>query len=51
MSDVGFVVAAYGVVVVALSLYAFSVWRRARRAREASLRIRNEAGRAPDPKP
>ena len=48
MSDVGFIVAAYAVVLAALGLYVASVWRRTRRAREASLRIRDEAGRARD---
>lgn len=48
MSDVGFIVAAYAVVLLALGLYVASVWRRTRRARESSLRIRDEAGRPTD---
>ena len=48
MTDLGFIVAAYGVVFAALGAYVLSVWRRTRRAREASLRIRDEAGRATD---
>jgi len=48
MTDVWFIVAAYGVVLFALALYTVSVWRRATRAREASRRIRDEAGRATD---
>ena len=43
MTDVVFVVAAYGVTFAALAAYAASVWRRTGRARAASLRIRREA--------
>ena len=44
MSDVAFVAAAYGAVLIGLALYTVSVWRRTKRARQASLRIRREAG-------
>ncbi len=43
MTDVGFVIAAYGVVFAALTLYVVSVWRRSARARDASVSIRRDA--------
>lgn len=43
MTDAGFVIAAYGVVFVALALYVASIWRRSSQARAASLRIRRDA--------
>ena len=43
MSDLGFVVAAYGAVFFGLGLYVVSIWRRSGRARAASLRIRRDA--------
>ena len=47
MSDVGFVIAAYGVILGGLAAYAVTLVRRLRTAREASLRIRREADAAP----
>lgn len=47
MSDVGFVIAAYGVILGGLGLYTVTLWRRLRTAREASLRIRRDAESAP----
>ena len=47
MSDVGFVIAGYGVILGGLGLYAFTLLRRLRGARERSLRIRDEAEAAP----
>jgi hypothetical protein len=47
MTDLGFVVAAYGVILGGLGLYAITLLRRIRAAREASLRIRREAEAAP----
>lgn len=49
MSDVGFVIAAYGVILGGLGLYAATLLRRLRAAREASLRIRRDAEAAPPP--
>jgi hypothetical protein len=49
LSDVGFVIAAYGVILGGLALYAGLLVRRLRVAREASLRIRREAEAAPPP--
>jgi hypothetical protein len=49
MSDVGFVIAAYGVILGGLGLYAATLLRRLRAARDASLRIRREAEAAPPP--
>jgi hypothetical protein len=49
VSDVGFVIAAYGVILGGLGLYAATLLRRLRVAREASLRIRREAEAAPPP--
>jgi hypothetical protein len=48
MTDIGFVVAAYGVVLASLGAYVAVLWRRTARARTASLRIRDEAARAAD---
>jgi hypothetical protein len=47
VSDVGFVIAAYSVILGGLGLYTVTLWRRLRAAREASLRIRREADAAP----
>jgi hypothetical protein len=47
VSDVGFVIAAYGVILGGLGLYTVTLWRRLRASREASLRIRREAEAAP----
>jgi hypothetical protein len=47
VSDVGFVIAAYGVILGGLGLYTTTLWRRLRASREASLRIRREAEAAP----
>jgi hypothetical protein len=47
MTDLGFVVAAYGVILGGLGLYTVVLLRRLRAAREASLRIRREAEAAP----
>jgi hypothetical protein len=49
MSNVGFVIAAYGVILGGLGLYAATLLRRLRVARGASLRIRREAEAAPPP--
>ena len=50
MTDVGFVIAAYGVTFAALGIYVATVWRRSSRARAASLRIRRGAeGAIPAP--
>ncbi len=49
MTNVGFVIAAYGVILGGLGLYAALLLRRLRVAREASLRIRREADAAPLP--
>jgi hypothetical protein len=49
VSDVGFVIAAYGMILGGLGLYAATLLRRLRVAREASLRIRREAEAAPPP--
>jgi hypothetical protein len=47
MSDPGFIVAAYGVILGGLGLYTVTLLRRLRAAREASLQIRREADAAP----
>jgi hypothetical protein len=47
VSDLGFVIAAYGVILGGLGLYTLTLWRRLAAAREASLRIRREAEAAP----
>jgi hypothetical protein len=47
VSDAGFVIAAYGVILGGLGLYAVTLWRRLRAAREASLLIRRDAEAAP----
>jgi hypothetical protein len=49
MSDVGFVIAAYGVILGGLGLYTVTLWRRLRMARQASLQIRRDAEAAPPP--
>lgn len=49
MSDVGFVVAGYGVILGGMTLYAATLLRRLRAARQESLRIRREAEAAPLP--
>jgi len=49
MSDVGFVIAAYGVILGGLGVYTVTLWRRLSSVREASLRIRREADAAPPP--
>lgn len=43
MSDVGFVIAGYGVILGGSALYAALLLRRLARAREAAARIRREA--------
>ena len=47
MSDVGFVIAGYGVILGGAAIYAVTLVRRLRAAREASLRIREQAEQAP----
>lgn len=47
MTDVGFIIAAYAVILGGIGLYAAALVRRLRIAREASLEIR----RAADPEP
>jgi len=47
MTDLGFVVAAYGVILGGVAIYALTLVRRLRIAREASLRIRRDADAAP----
>jgi len=47
MTDLGFVVAAYGVILGGVVLYALTLLRRLRIARETSLQIRREADAAP----
>jgi hypothetical protein len=49
MTNVGFVIAAYGVILGGIALYAATLLRRLRAARDASLRIRREAEAAPLP--
>jgi hypothetical protein len=49
MSDVGFVIAGYGVILGGLAVYAFTLLQRLRAARGRSLRIRQEAEAAPPP--
>jgi hypothetical protein len=49
MTNLGFVVAAYGVILGGLGVYAGTLLRRLRVARDASLRIRREAEAAPPP--
>jgi hypothetical protein len=51
MQDLGFVVAAYGVILGGLAVYAGLLLRRLAAAREASLRIRRQAESAPPPAP
>ena len=47
MDDIGFIIAAYGVILGGLALYAGLLLRRLAAAREASLRIRRDAESAP----
>ena len=49
MDNLGFIVAAYGVILGGLALYAGLLVRRLAAAREASLRIRRQADSAPPP--
>jgi hypothetical protein len=49
MDDLGFIIAAYGVILGGLALYAGLLLRRLGAAREASLRIRREAESAAPP--
>ena len=49
MQDVVFIVAAYGVILGGLAVYAGLLLRRLSAARDASLRIRREAESAPPP--
>lgn len=49
MSDVGFVIAGWGVILGGMSMYALTLVRRLARARGESLRIRHDAAAmAPD---
>ena len=47
MSNVGFVIAGYGVILGGLAVYALTLLRRLRTAREKSLQIRQEAEATP----
>jgi hypothetical protein len=47
MTNLGFIVAAYGVILGGVAIYALTLVRRLRTAREASLRIRRQAEAAP----
>ncbi len=49
MSDIGFVIAGYGVILGGAALYAVTLALRLRAAREASLRIRRDAEAAQPP--
>jgi hypothetical protein len=49
MTDLGFVVAAYGVILGGLGIYTATLVRRLRAARQASLRIRRQAEPVPPP--
>ena len=49
MDDLGFIIAAYGVILGGLALYAGLLLRRLAAARAASLRIRREAESPPAP--
>jgi hypothetical protein len=49
MTNLGFVVAAYGVILGGLAIYAGTLLRRLRAARQASLRIRRQAEAVPPP--
>lgn len=51
MSNVGFVIAGYGVILGGLAAYSATLVRRLARAREASVRIRREAEAAPPTAP
>jgi hypothetical protein len=47
MSDVGYVIAGWGVILGGLAVYAVTLLRRLEAARQASLEIRRGAGEAP----
>ena len=49
MSDVGFVIAGWGVVLGGLVIYAITLLRRVDRARRVSLSIRRDADKSPAP--
>ena len=51
MQDLGFIIAAYGVILGGLGLYAGLLLRRLATARETSLRIRRQAESTPPPAP
>jgi hypothetical protein len=51
MQDLGFIIAAYGVILGGLAIYAGLLLRRLAAAREASLRIRRDAESAPPAPP
>ncbi len=54
MSDLAFILAAYVVILGGLAVYAITLRRRVRAAREASVRIRHEAdaaGERPESRP
>ena len=51
MQDLGFIIAAYGVILGGLALYAGLLLRRLAAAGAASLRIRRQAESAPPPAP
>ena len=46
MSDIGFVIAGYGVILGGAAVYAYGLVRRLHAAREASLQIRRQAEQA-----
>jgi hypothetical protein len=46
MTDVGFIVAAYGVILGGMAVYAITLRRRLASLRDASLRIRGDAAAA-----
>jgi hypothetical protein len=50
MTDIGFVIAGYGVILGSVTTYAVILARRLHAARDASLRIRREAESAPLPR-
>ena len=51
MQDLGFIIAAYGVILGGLALYAGLLLRRLAAARAASLQIRRQAESPPPPAP
>ena len=51
MTDVGFVIAGYGVILGGAALYALTLLRRLRATRGLSLQIRREAEQAPPAAP